>query len=172
MTKIDFGQQNRAYISDYIKFADAKAGAALALVLAVASAATAFADHTISDFKSAAPVFSVLGVVIALPLVVSTVIAILYAILAISPKVTPAESSLASFPDIAEMSHADYLGACRVMTEDSEIDAYASVNSRLATIAMSKYSAIADTIWWLRVQVLSAYCAAILCGVVRTLSDH
>jgi hypothetical protein len=167
--RLEFGENTRSYLTDYIKFADGKAGAVLTLGIAVASAAGAVADRTSQSFAHVNGAFSVVAILLGFPVVVSTVMLILHAIRAIAPNTKSAQHSLASFPDIASMRPEDYVAACRGLSEDGAVEAYAQVNARLATIATAKFASITEAVWWLRVQVISTYAICLVCGVVHVL---
>lgn len=152
----EFGQHNRVYITDYIKFGDAKAGALIGAGSALSAALGVFTKEFLTAISGMSCWVQVLGLVCSGFVAISSLLMLWYSVQALSPKTPTANSSLASFPDVAGMSPTDY--AARVVQLDAHGIAreYAHVNVTLSRIAAAKFASIARAVWWFRVQLVGA----------------
>ena len=165
-----FAKDVRDYITDYIKFGDAKAGAILTLALAAATILGGFADKSVGALQIA-NVFVGPAALFAAVFVVATTMTLWHLIAAIGPRTDAVGQSLASFPDIAVRSVEDYEAAHNSLSDEAIAREFARLNVQLAKIAKAKFGSVSRAIWWLRIQLLSGYVLFLLLGFVRILAS-
>lgn len=153
----EFGENTRSYITDYIKFGDAKAGASIGLIGAIDGAIILMAPEALACVSSAPSWLFVAAGALILGVAAASVMAVYHAVAALSPNTQPATSSLASFPDIAELDDEEY--AKRVVSLDASEMAiqYALSVSALAKVASTKFKSISASMWWLRILLFASY---------------
>lgn len=168
MDRADFAARNRDYVTDYIKFADAKAGAILAIGLAVSGLLGSLADKFASLFTGEALplVLGIVAAVVAIVVVASTAMLVHNIVVALSPRTTAAAKSLASFPDIAA-DPSWYLEQCKALLPDSTAIHFEQHVAQLAAIAAVKFGHIRNAVFWLQFQILSAYALVVFYVVMR-----
>lgn len=168
--RVRLAENTLNYVTDYIKFADAKAGAILGLALVIGGAVFPLANGIISDLNDVPFVVLMVLTAIALVVAVSTVMAVFHSVHAVAPRTGVAGNSVVSFPDIAIMDADDYHTTCARLTSDDLAVHYERLNKTLSNIAAIKFKAIQDSVWWLRVQIFSAYCLGLLFAVIKVAS--
>jgi len=170
MDTAEFGEKTRAYVTEYIKFADAKAGAIVALVGLVGGALGVSAKPMLGAIASSHWSFGVLAVSLGVIAAVSGVMCLWHALDALSPRAPQAQRSLASFPDIARIDVDEYVAKARGLDTAGMANEYALVNSTIASIATAKFGSIRGSIWWLRILLLSTYVAALVYAILIAIS--
>lgn len=166
MDRTDFAARTRDYVTDYIKFADAKAGAVLAVGLAVSGLLGSLTDRIAAVLGGVSRPVAVIAAVVALLVVASTAMVVHHIVEALSPSITSAKKSLASFPDIAA-DQSWYLERCAQLTDRDIASELEQHVSHLSAIACSKFTHIAKAVWWLRIQILGAYTLVVFFVVMR-----
>jgi hypothetical protein len=163
----DFGKDTRDYITDYIKFADAKAGAVLALGSGIAAVIGSAVDRSVVPLRHTPIAIQVLVALVGILFVVTTVMVVWESIHAVIPRTTSAQQSLASFPDIATQAVDAYVASCEALTEPAIQREYSKANASLSRVANAKYDGIRKAVTWLRVQLLSGYLLFLIAVVLR-----
>jgi Pycsar effector protein len=166
VNRSEFAADTRSYITDYIKFGDTKAGAVLTLALAVAGAVSTVFEKIIISVHGVSSCVVVLAVLSGGAVAVGTLVVVWFCVTALSPRVTPAGESLASFPDIAANPDA-FLEQSKGLTDD-EIPRHLEVHvAALAGVANAKFAAIRTAVAWLRVQIIGACLLFVLYVLIR-----
>jgi hypothetical protein len=160
-------QEVSKYISEYIKFADAKAAAVLTII-GMVGALSGVAAPTIFEAASADARLWWGGCVITGAVAISVVMGIHFTVAALMPRSVGAGESLASFPDIARLDVESYLKRTTGLTAEQVDREYALHNATLARVALAKFTAIRGALWWTRVAMVSGYCEAVLYAVSKT----
>ncbi|WP_437306119.1 Pycsar system effector family protein [Sorangium sp. So ce388] len=158
----DFPSKTNAYLTEYIKFADAKAGAILVFITLVGAVVSATSERMLSAVRTAGWGAFALGAIAAVAILVSVTMALWHTAVALSPRTSNANKSLHSFPDIVKMQLEDYLSSVLVLTPESIANNYSIHNYALAKIAMAKYECIGRAMRALRVALLAAFAVALL----------
>jgi hypothetical protein len=166
MDHAEFGENTRQYVAEFVRFADAKAGALLTFSSVVAASLGALCSPALGHFGTPHPVWTFVAVVASLPFIVATVMTALRCVEALAPRTPAAADSLTSFPDIASVSPEEYVSRVRALPVEGISDEYAKLNSQLSRVSVAKYTALSQAAWWLRVQILSAYVAGMSCAAV------
>lgn len=166
MDRTEFAARNRDYVTDYIKFADAKAGAILTLGLAVSGLLGSLADKLATILTGAALPIKALTVVGGIVVVASTAMVVHNIVLALSPRTSGAAKSLASFPDIAA-DKAWYLEQCQQLAHETISTHFERHVAHLSSIATEKFDSIRRAVFWLQIQILGAYALVIFYVVMR-----
>ncbi len=151
----EFASKTNAYLLDYIKFADVKAGAILTFAGLVGGGIASTAPKTLAASTALAPAigFSAAAVV-ALTLVFALGVAIC-CLRAFSPR-TPKAASLASFADIAGMKLEEYAaGVAALTTGEATAVEYCKHNWTLSHVAQSKFNAISAATAFVNLMVLT-----------------
>jgi hypothetical protein len=156
MDRSEFAARNRDYVSDYIKFADAKAGAILAIGLAVSGLLGSLTDKIANLMTDASRPTMIVAVLVALVVVASTAMLVHNIVVALSPRTTASAKSLASFPDIAADPNW-YLEQCQALVADNIAVHFEQHVAQLASIASVKFTHIRNAVFWLQCQILCAY---------------
>ena len=157
MDAVDFAKDTRAYILDYIKFGDQKAGAVVTFVTLLGGV-VAFASKTYFETLNAAnTTWFVTGLTVGAVVIVAGVMALWHAILALAPNTVSGTPSLAGFPDIAAIPEQTYEAAAVNIDTAGIVSSYALHNHVLAGIATAKFAAIRRAITWVRVLALAAF---------------
>jgi len=166
MDHAEFGENTRQYVAEFVRFADAKAGALLTFSSVVSATLGALCAPSLARFREAHSGWSWVALAAALPFVVSTVMTVMRSVESLSPRTPAADESLASFPDIAAMESAEFLSRSRALPASSIADQYTMINWQLSRVAAAKYAALSKAAWWLRIQIFSAYVAGLACAAV------
>lgn len=148
-------KDTREYISDYVKFGDAKAGGIVALASATVSALGVLWDKLIPSGPLPGPAIAFLIAIVSFVLI-PTLLTIWHAVGALNPRVQAVGMSLVSFPDIARYEPDEFRQACANLAESTEQDEYAKHCVTLARIANAKYESIREAVWWLRLLLIGA----------------
>lgn len=157
------------YITDYIKFADAKAGLTLTFTAAVGSVVGATAPAVLAVAKDAGVVaVGFVGAAIAAT-AISVFMVLLHASAAISPRSDPAQASLVSFPDIARIPTDEYVERVAQASTEQSLRDYSLHNATLARIATAKFKALAMAMRWARFALFGAYATAVMFGLIKTI---
>jgi hypothetical protein len=139
---IGFAASTNAYLLDYIKFGDAKAGAILTLAGVIGGGIASLAPKTLAD---ALAVSHWLALGVALTLAAALIFAVtiaVYCARALAPQ-TPTAGSLHSFPDIGRMTLEQYASGVDKLTEESATREFINHNWTLSRVASTKFNAIA-----------------------------
>lgn len=163
----EFGENTRVYITDYIKFADAKAGGLLTLVAAILGVLGGVAGKVIATIHSGPAPLAVVAFVSAGAIMLSGFLSIWRALEALNPRTGAARASLASFPDIASDGPDNYLKKVGAIAAGGWAGEYALGNAALARVASEKFKAIKKTIWWTRVLLFSTLIVVIVHVVAK-----
>jgi hypothetical protein len=164
MTPTAYSQSTNSYITDYIKVADAKAGAIIGGVVALGTALGATAQPVIAAAHqgpqptAACVLLCVLYVCTALAMV----LAIIHSLGTLSPRTPSAEKSLNSFPDIASMSVDAYATAVAGLNETLICNNYARHNATLARIAMAKFAHVKKSLKSLSVSLYGSFAILVM----------
>lgn len=142
--KVDrsFVQGTNAYLLDYIKFGDAKAGAILTLTIAAAGGAASTGPKALESAKTVGLGASLFTLALLAAVLVFALLVVRACVHALRPRVDSAKS-LHSFPDIASMSLDAYVDAVRALPEESISVQYCRHNWTLASVATAKFAEIA-----------------------------
>lgn len=167
MTPAEFGEHSRTYVSAYIKFADAKAGGVLAIASSAVGAVAFVAPTILEAVEKRGWLFAILMLVPLGACALAAFMTAWHALSALSPRTPPANNSMASFVDVAGMEQASYSDAVATATPSSLGLQYSRVNHTLSVIAKEKFGAIADSVFWTRILILSAYTAVLIYALVR-----
>lgn len=170
MARLPFSESTRAYLSDYIKYGDAKAGAILSLTLAITGALGIAVEKSGVIGHATHPTVRLLAACILVVTAYSTVMIVVHTIRALDPRTESAAKSLASFPDIAKMTVAEYTAACGALSNTDWSAEYEKHNVTLARVASDKYAHISKSVFWLRWLVVTGY-AAFLLAVIAGLNN-
>ncbi|WP_437945560.1 Pycsar system effector family protein [Sorangium sp. So ce296] len=162
MDSAEFSSKANAYLTEYVKIADAKAGAILAFAAAVGAVVSATSERMLTTARTAAWWAFWLGAVTAAAVAVSVLMTLVHTIDALSPRTGKAEHSLHSFPDIANMASEAYVNAVVALTPEAISRNYSLHNHTLAQIALAKFGSIEKAMCWLRIAVLAAFVLALL----------
>ena len=153
----DFASDVRAYLLDYIKFADAKAGGALTFVALLGTSTAWLFGRGFNPLSH--PEWSamcLIGLVAALVTAVGLLGAACWSLRALAPRTPSVESSLASFPDIAKMKPLQFLEQATAITEAASSKEMAKHAYALARIADAKFAAIRVSVLYLWVAIPGA----------------
>ncbi|WP_437795469.1 Pycsar system effector family protein [Sorangium sp. So ce693] len=166
----DFSSKTNAYLTEYIKFADAKAGAILVFMTLVGAVVSATSERMLSTAYTAAWGAFVLGAIAAGAILVSVTMTLWYTVAALLPRTSNANQSLHSFPDIVKMQPEYYASSVLALTPESIARNYSFHNHALAKIAMAKYESVERAMRALRVALLAAFVVALLFAVANAKS--
>jgi hypothetical protein len=150
----DLAAKTNSYLTEYIKFADLKAGSILAIVTALgaATALTATKALTSASMIPLCLLWTVGGV-----LVIAATGTVWHTVNALSPRTATAAESLHSFPDIAQLELASYSDRVKALNDSTVVDQYLKHNHALARIATSKFTHIAAALSCLRVATIALF---------------
>jgi hypothetical protein len=169
LIRSDFAAQTRDYITDYIKFADSKAGAVLAVGVAVGGVIGGVSKAFLQEFSHTSALIMAPAAVSGVVVAAATAMLLFRAIEALAPDVKPVDSSLASFPDIASDPQS-FLARSEGLTDTDAIAREFEKHSvQLARIAKLKFDRITQALGWLRIQVFGTY-ALVLLYVIAALT--
>lgn len=157
MTASEFGPDVRDYVSGYIRFADAKAGALLTILTFMVGGLTAGWSSMLAQLEGAPMWCMWLTFALSLISAASTALTIWHSVVALSPRAPRAKTSLASFPDIAAMDTDQYLREVLNASDHQIRLEYAALNSTLSRVAASKFESVGRAMCWLRCALLSTY---------------
>jgi hypothetical protein len=151
---VAFAKDVRAYVLDYIKVSDAKAGAVSTGVALVGAAVGSIAEKTLRGAHAQSPRSLVLVLVVLLLIVSSVVLTVIYTISTLLPRTPTAAGSLASFPDISKDQQATYVEKVCSLDEPSVAAEYAAHAWTLSHIALSKFGSLKKALRWFTLAVL------------------
>jgi hypothetical protein len=154
-------------ITDYIKFADAKAGLILTLVGALGAVAGYTAPSTFAVAKQAGDVAALVFLGAQGTTAVSVALVLYFTFEAVYPRSNPAHAPLVSFPDIAVLKPEDYAEMFARATLDEVLRDCAFHNSTLARVAVAKFNGLSRAMWWARLAIFSSYAAAVTYGIAE-----
>lgn len=177
MKPSEFHRDRNSYINEYIRFADAKAGAVLSFMSALMGAIGFLTQEVLKATTIAPPpwlslpkaAFILTGGCLLLIVVVAAIMVTLRCMKALDPRLSPAHKSLASFPDISTQNASGLTELIGVMASDENAVAeeYAKHNIVISLVAMDKFRAISSSIAWLRAMVIAALVFLVFCVVTR-----
>ncbi len=169
MDASEFGEKNRAYITEYIKFGDAKAGAIIALVTAVAGALGACAKAALHHVIVSSWMFAILAYAAGAVALVSGVLCLWRSLESLSPRTPRAGESLASFPDVAGLDPAELEKRSTTLDATGIAREYSRVNATLARISAEKFRLISKSVFWLKGLLLSTYLMVVIYAIVTVM---
>jgi hypothetical protein len=167
VTTSEFATKTNEYLTDYVKFADGKAGAIVTFVTLLGGLVAAEAEPVLRSARTASIWTFVLGAAVAAVVLISVLMTLWNAISAVSPRTEGAEQSLHSFPHIAQVSTNSFVDAVARMSDDDVVRHISQHNAALARIAKAKFGAIARAIFWLRIVLFATFALALLYCAVR-----
>ena len=142
MQQGEFVRHVHSYTSDYVRFADAKAGFAIAvtgvLLGVVATRSASWQWVPLIEWQP----FDVVRYLLFLTFLGSDGLAFLYAIRAITASTRSTLSSLVGFPDVANFGPQPYFDQLSALGTDEREREIAFHITELARIAMRKYSSV------------------------------
>ena len=165
----EFASRTNAYLLDYIKFADAKAGAILTFAGVVGGGIASTAAKTLADARTVAAGIELGAAVVIGAVLVLAIGVAMFCLRALAPN-TPGAASLTSFPDIARMPLDQYVGSVAGLTTDeAAAREYANHNWTLSRVAQSKFDAIKAATRWLRWMIFAGAAYGFAVVVIGTL---
>lgn len=168
MDAAEFGENTRKYITDYIKFADTKASAILAAAGIISAASGLELQRYIALLYTAHHLIECAAYLLGAIVCVSAVMTIWFGIAALSPSTPSVAPSLASFPDISELSVTEYGERAASLVSESIAKEYAIANASMARVATQKFTFISKSVWWLRILLFGSFGLGLL-HLIRTI---
>lgn len=169
MEKIDYCEKINAYITNYIKFADVKAGSILAFTSAVGGGLLSQADKFYGKTLTISSCMSHLFLIFFVLSLFFCLMVIWHCLVSLSPRAIVAKS-LNSFPDISKYTVDEYVKKIELeITPKSMVTEYTRHNWTLAQITSRKFLAINTSIQYLKaflVAIGALIVLAILTGVI------
>jgi hypothetical protein len=160
-----FAEKTNTYLTEYIKFADAKAAAILTVLGIVGGVTAAAAKPILLASRQASVVAQIAAIGTAGAVLLAATLATWHCLGALSPRTDSAAKSLHSFPDIA-LEDPDAYSAKIISAEREElVRAFCLHNVTLSRIARSKYAAISSATRCMTVAVIAAYVLAGIYGL-------
>lgn len=153
--KHQYAYQVNTYITDYIKFGDAKAGSVLAFISLVIGGMAPFLSKVIDDLNINNSFFLKITITIFLLFYAgSLALVIWHSLRALSPCFYKTEETLNSFPHISEfVTDSTYVKKFEQMsTSDIEVH-YSRHNWALAKTASQKFTEITKSLFYLKVSL-------------------
>ncbi len=135
MSPLEFASNTNDYITDYIKFADAKAGAVLTFITAIGAVVAATTDKVLLAARTASSLAFAVACVIASTILVSSLLSLWSAAVAISPRIPSAHKSLHSFVDLSKMSLTDAIQQISALSASDVAEEFIKHNVVLSGIA-------------------------------------
>lgn len=164
--QISYAEKVNAYLTDYIKFGDAKAGALLTLIGLLGTVIGVTADNVLPRAANE-PRWLAAILIAGACLVLGTVLTAWFSLNALSPSTPKANWSLNSFPDIALLASSAYVSKLRELDARTILEGYANHNVALAQIAAKKFRAIQRAVFWLRFALFGSFAYAILYALLK-----
>lgn len=168
---VEFAAQSNGYVTDYIKFGDAKAGAVLSFTAVVAGAAVSSATSSFDLLRSVSTIALAAGALLLLCLLALALGVAWACVSALDPR-TPKGKSLHSFPDVSEMDAEVYEAQLRGLDAHAATREYAMHTKVLSAIALQKFESIGSAVRRLRWMLLVAAAYAAVVGEAHLLADH
>ncbi len=141
---VDFLLTSNASISEYIRFADKKAGAVIAGCTALAGAAAVLLTHTLATIPALGSQFCAWLAVTQVVFLAQSCWSCLNALSPRVPKSGPTQRlpSLVSFPDIESHTHTTRLAFTLTLSENDLLDQLLRHQRTLSIIATQKYECL------------------------------
>jgi hypothetical protein len=155
-----YAKDVNAYVNDYIRFGDVKAGAVLTVVVAVVAAMGKALPAVLVAAKHSCPIL-VICVVLSVMASISAAVAILYCAFSLLPRVD-SQPSLNSFPDIAKKTPKDYATEIAALTEADIVSNLSEHNVAISRVAMQKFGHISTAVKALVVLLFVAFAIVVL----------
>jgi hypothetical protein len=162
MDQCEYASKTNSYLTEYIKFADAKAGAILVLVALVGGVVSVASKSLFSTVSDMGVAMIALATLLALVIAYAVTMTLVHTISALSPKTSDAQGSLNSFPDIAKLQPNLFADQVVAVTAEDIVRNYSRHNHALAVIVSTKFASIGSALKWLRIAILGTYLTAIL----------
>lgn len=157
---VEFAQSNRDYTSEYIKFADTKAAAALTFATTVIGVVGVVIHAALTSAVATSTRISL--TLAATPAILTYVWIAHLALGALTARADPASQSLASFPDTATMDEDALVRSLQSLDQQQMVAHYAKHLRTLGGIAVAKFRAINQAIWWTRLLLIFSLFFAIV----------
>jgi hypothetical protein len=159
MTPTTYSQSTNSYITDYIKVADAKAGAIIGGVVALGTALGATAEPVIAAARGASEPSAacILLCTLYVATALTMILAVIFSLGTLLPRIPKSETSLNSFPDIATMGPDAYVAAVASLSEPAICENYSRHNVTLARIAVEKFSHVKRSLKSLSVSLYGSF---------------
>jgi hypothetical protein len=165
----EFIRDTRAYVSEYIKFADEKAGAVITFVTVLGASVGFAANDFLAGLKASSVVWYVVGVIVGATVLLCAIMTPVHALAALAPNTNSDVMSLAAFPVIANLPPDEYIAKVIALSPDDVVTHYAAHNVILSGIATSKFSAIAAAMSWLRALLFGVFVMLAIYAVPRSI---
>jgi hypothetical protein len=165
--RLEFASATTEYITDYIKFADAKAGATIGFVTLALGGTGVLFEKSLSDLRVGMAILMSIALLI---IFISSLVAIFYSIDALRPRSpTTTFKSIASFPDIAAMTEVEFLSAFAGQSTEGMVEARCYHNSILAKLAVAKYRSVSNAVFASQIVLYSTASMIVLSAVNKIL---
>ena len=165
MNKSEFVASTNSYITDYIKFADVKAGALLTLSSLLAAGIGRLSFGLFDSLEGRDSCWCWAITVVTIWVGVSLLGTLWMSLRALSPNLQKAKDSLRSFPDIAGCKCEDYTqSSLKLNSEEEIVSHFCAHNWTLSRIADAKFKALQCAVSWLRSAIIAAFTFALLYG--------
>lgn len=163
MDKVEFAANTNSYITDYIKFADVKAGVLLTVSGLLTGGLGKLSLSLFDLLKSQDNCwYSVIAIVTMLCVGLGLFGTLWMSFKTLNPSLSEAENSLHSFPDIAERSCEDYTRSSLELSYDEIVSHFCTHNWTLSYIANTKFKSLQCAISWLRLAIIAAFIWGVL----------
>ncbi len=170
MDAAEFACKTNAYLTEYIKVADAKAAAILTFTALVGAVVSATSERVLTASRTAAPWLVGVSALILLAVAGTVAMILWHTFWTLLPRTQTANKSLNSFPDIASMSPEDFAKQVGSLTADTITTHYSLHNHTLATIANAKFESLKRAMRWLRLTLCATFALALLYAVTTSTS--
>lgn len=154
MDKNEYAKSVNSYVSEYVKFGDAKAGSVLGFIIALFGVMISLFSKVLPPLilsDTCHVIFFAIFVAIYVFFVVKTII---HSLNALSPKFNFASKSLNSFPDIATFDTGkEYSDEVTNLSENDFYVQFSKHNWILSKIAVAKFGEISKAIYNLKVSL-------------------
>ena len=157
MNKVEFAASTNSYITDYIKFADVKAGVLLTVSGLLAGGLGKLSLSIFELLKDQDNCWYLVVAIVIIGVGVSLLCTLWMSLRALKPDIKNAEDSLHSFPDIAKCSCKDYTQSSLGLSCDEIVSHFCAHNWTLSRIANAKFKALQCAISWLRSAIIAAF---------------
>ncbi|MEJ7598496.1 MAG: Pycsar system effector family protein [Kofleriaceae bacterium] len=161
-----YAKEVNSYINEYIRFADVKAGAGLTITIAVAGALGKAVPALLAATNNTSGKAFMTGLLLIAG--AATAMSIIFATLALIPRVACAQPSLNSFPDIANYEPGKYADEVAELTERGIARNLSFHNVTLANVAMKKFKSITTAVRSLLVLLVAAFTIVVLYVLMNT----
>lgn len=158
MNKVEFAKSTNSYITDYIKFADVKAGVLLTVSGLLAGGLGKLSLSIFELLKNRDNYwYLAIAIIIMLWVGVSLLCTLWMSLKALKPDTRRDEASLHSFLHIAECYKENYTQSFMELSCDEIVSHFCSHNLTLSHIANAKYNDLRYAVSWLRSSIIAVF---------------